>query len=56
MAQFTANPRRFDPFKFRVKWHGKYVAGTSRVSALKRTTEVIEHREGGAPSVWPRTA
>ncbi len=53
MAQFTVNPQRFDPyknFKFRVKWDGKYVAGISRVSALKRTTEVIEHREGGDPS------
>src|SRR5262249_12451283 len=48
MAQFTVNPQRFDPyknFKFRVKWDGKYVAGISRVSALKRTTEVIEHRK-----------
>jgi phage tail-like protein len=53
MAQFTVNPQRVDPyknFKFRVKWDGKYVAGISRVSALKRTTEVIEHREGGDPS------
>jgi phage tail-like protein len=33
-----------------VKWDGKYVAGISKVSALKRTTEVIEHREGGDPS------
>ena len=53
MAQFTVNPQRFDPyknFKFRVKWDGKYVAGISKVSALKRTTEVIEHREGDDPS------
>jgi phage tail-like protein len=53
MAQFTVNPNRFDPyknFKFRVKWNGKYVAGVSKISALKRTTEVIEHREGGDPS------
>jgi len=53
MAQFTANPRRFDPyknFKFRVKWDGRYVAGISKVGALKRTTEVVEHREGGDPS------
>ncbi|RXF74134.1 phage tail protein [Hansschlegelia zhihuaiae] len=53
MAQFTANPRRFDPyknFKFRVKWDGRYVAGVSKVSALKRSTEVVEHREGGDPS------
>lgn len=53
MAQFSANAERFDPyknFKFRVKWDGEYVAGISKVSALKRTTEVIEHREGGDPS------
>ena len=55
MAQFTvnSNPQRFDPyknFKFRVKWNGRYVAGVSKVSALQRTTEVVEHREGGDPS------
>lgn len=53
MAQFTTNTHRFDPyknFKFRVKWDGKYVAGVSTVSALTRTTETVEHREGGDPS------
>jgi phage tail-like protein len=53
VAQFTVNASRFDPyanFKFRVKWDGRFVAGISKVSALKRTTEVIEHREGGDPS------
>ena len=53
MAQFTVNAQRFDPyksFKFRVRWDGKYVAGVSKVSALKRTTELVEHREGGDPS------
>jgi phage tail-like protein len=53
VAQFTANSTRFDPYKnfrFRVKWDGKYVAGVSKVSALKRTTEVVEFREGGDPS------
>jgi len=53
VAQFTVNPTRFDPyknFKFRVKWDGRYVAGVSKVSALKRSTEVVEHREGGDPS------
>jgi phage tail-like protein len=50
MPQFSVNPQRFDPyknFKFRVKWDGRYVAGVSKVGALKRTTEVVEHREGG---------
>jgi phage tail-like protein len=53
MAQFTVNAQRFDPyknFKFRVKWDGRYVAGVSKVSALKRTTEVVKHRDGGNPS------
>jgi phage tail-like protein len=53
MAKFSVNTSRFDPyknFKFRVKWDGRYVAGVSKISALKRTTEVIEHREGGDPS------
>jgi phage tail-like protein len=53
MAQFTVNAERFDPyknFKFRVKWDNRYVAGVSKVGALKRTTEVVEHREGGDPS------
>jgi phage tail-like protein len=52
MAQFTVNSSRFDPyknFKFRVKWDGRYVAGVSKVGALKRTTEVVKHREGGDP-------
>ena len=53
MAQFTVNARRFDPyknFKFRLKWDGRYVAGISKCSPLKRSTEVVEHREGGDPS------
>jgi phage tail-like protein len=53
MTQFSVNPQRFDPyknFKFRVKWDGKYVAGVSKIGALKRSTELVEHREGGGPS------
>lgn len=53
MAQFSVNSERFDPyknFKFRIKWDGRYVAGVSKISALSRTTEVVEHREGGDPS------
>ena len=53
MAQFTVNAARLDPyknFKFRVKWDGRYVAGVSKVSALKRTTEVVKHRDGGDES------
>jgi phage tail-like protein len=58
MPQFSVNPTRFDPyknFKFRVKWDGRYVAGVSKVSALKRSTEVIEHREGGDPSTMRKS-
>jgi len=53
MAKFSVNASRFDPyknFKFRVKWEGRYVAGISKVGALKRSTEMVEHREGGDPS------
>jgi phage tail-like protein len=54
MAQFPVNPQRLDPyksFKFRVKWDGKYVAGISKVSSMKRTTEVVEHRDGADMSM-----
>ena len=53
MAQFTVNATRFDPYKsymFRVKWDGQYVAGLSKMSALKRSTAPVVHREGGDPS------
>lgn len=53
MAEFSVNTERFDPyknFKFRVRWDGRYVAGVSKVSGLKRTTEVVKHRTGGDPS------
>jgi phage tail-like protein len=56
MAKFTVNTHRIDPyknFKFRVKWKSEpdgpfdVVAGVSKVGALKRTTEVVSHSEGG---------
>ncbi len=50
MALFPINTHRYDPYKnyrFRVRWDGRPVAGVSKVSALKRTTEVVSHREGG---------
>ena len=53
MARFTVNTQRFDPyrnFKFRIKWDGQYVAGLSKCSALKKTTEVKDWREGGDQS------
>src|SRR5687768_13945532 len=51
---FNVNTHRQDPyknFKFRVKWDNRYVAGLSKMSALKRTTEVIEWREAGGTSI-----
>ncbi|GAB3836877.1 phage tail protein [Dactylosporangium cerinum] len=53
MAQFTANAQRHDPYKtfmFRVKVDGEYVAGLSKMSALKRTTTPVVHRDGADPS------
>lgn len=56
MAIFPANPQRLDPysnFKFAVYFADAGtvpVAAVSKVTALKRTTEIIEHRGGGDPS------
>lgn len=55
MAQFTVNAQRFDPyknFKFQIFFVGSTtaVAGVSKISSLKRTTEVVKHRDGGDPS------
>ncbi|NIM18425.1 MAG: phage tail protein [Candidatus Aminicenantes bacterium] len=53
MAKFSVNTERFDPyrnFKFKIKWDGVYVAGLSKCSALKKTTESSDWREGGDPS------
>ena len=53
MPEFSVNTTRFDPYKnfvFRVKWDGRYVAGVSKMTALKRTTEVVKHRHGGEPN------
>ena len=50
---FVVNAHRVDPyknFKFRVKWDGRTVCGVSKVGSLKRTTEVVTHREGGQNS------
>lgn len=53
MVEFSVNAHRFDPYKthrFRLKWDGRYVAGISKISALKRTSEVVVHRSGGDPA------
>ncbi len=47
---FTTNAHRVDPYKtykFTVSMDGKTVMGVSKVGALKRTTEVVKHRDGG---------
>src|SRR5215203_1106872 len=53
MSHFGVNPTHSDPyknFKFRIKWGGRYVAGFSKVSALKSTADVIKHRSGEDPN------
>jgi phage tail-like protein len=53
MAKFTVNANRYDPyrnFKFKIKWDNVYVAGLSKCSALKKSTEKTDWREGGDPS------
>ena len=54
MPQFQVNKHRFEPyknFKFLVRdARGQAICGVSKVSALKRSTEVVSHREGGDPS------
>lgn len=53
MAQFSVNSHRFDPyrnFKFRIRWDNEYVAGLNKCSALRRTTESLDWRDGGDPS------
>jgi phage tail-like protein len=53
MPSFSVNAHRFDPYKnykFRVKWDGRHVAGVSKMTSLKRTTEVVKHRDGGDPN------
>lgn len=50
MAKFSVNSQRFDPyrnFKFRVKWDNQYVAGMSKCSGLKKTTEAVDWYEAG---------
>lgn len=50
MPRLTPTTNRFDPYRnyrFKVKWDNLYVAGLSKMSALKRSTELIEWREAG---------
>ncbi len=50
MPRMNPSTNRFDPFRnfrFKVKWDGQYVAGLSKMGALKRSTEMVEWREAG---------
>jgi phage tail-like protein len=50
MARMTPQTNRFDPyrtFRFRIKWDNQYVAGMTKMGALRRTTEMVEYREAG---------
>lgn len=50
VASTSQSPDPYLNFKFRLKWQGKYVAGLSKCSALRRSTEATPFREGGDPS------
>lgn len=50
MARLNPSTNRFDPyrnFRFRVRWDNQYVAGLTKMGALRRTTEMTEFREAG---------
>src|SRR5437763_440755 len=50
MARLNPSTNRFDPyrnFRFQVKLDGQYVAGLTKMGALKRTTVMVEFREAG---------
>ena len=50
---FEINSHRYDPYKnfnFQVLFGSKLVMGVSKVTSLKRTTEVVKHQSGGLNS------
>jgi phage tail-like protein len=50
---FPVNTHRYDPygtFKFQVLIEGQVVAGLSKMSALKKSTDVVDWRTAGDPS------
>jgi phage tail-like protein len=56
-VRFTGEAVRADPyrnFKFRVKWEGSTVPGITRISPLRRTTDIVEHRDGASPDLVQR--
>jgi phage tail-like protein len=54
MTHASAHRGRFDPYRnyrFHVLWDGKIVAGVSKVSGLSRSTDVVQLRGLGDPTV-----
>ena len=49
-------PTKDIDIEFQVKWDGRIISGISKVSGLKRKTEVITHRNGQDPSLQRRSA
>ncbi|MCD6056939.1 MAG: conserved hypothetical phage tail region protein [Thermomicrobiales bacterium] len=50
MARMNASTNRFDPYRtcrFKVRWDSQYVAGLTKMGALKRSTEMVEFYEAG---------
>jgi phage tail-like protein len=50
----AARPDPYRDFNFRVTWDGTPVAGVTRVSALRRTAAIVEHRDGADPQAVQR--
>jgi phage tail-like protein len=50
----AARPDPYRNFNFRVEWEGKPVVGVTRISALRRTADIVEFREGGDPQAVQR--
>ena len=49
MAMFSVNSTRIDPYKncfFKILFDGEVVAGVSKISGLKMSHEIVEHRDG----------
>lgn len=49
MAMFSVNSTRLDPYKncyFKILFDGEVVAGVSKISGLKMSHEIVEHRDG----------
>ena len=48
-------PPKDTPIHFVVQWDGKVIPGITQVGALRRKTEVIEHRSGGDSNLIRRS-